>query len=322
MGIPKYQKRKSKHLRTKNIKRKTGAKSQAKQILALSKCCSKLTKQNFARVRTSWQRDKISLIPTTVGDRIYICPIPYAPCDPLGTGGVDPSWQDNMGGNLTAPYLKRFVFGYPQSAINSNLIYHTGGVLRYQFIATMNTFEQIGVYLIKPKRALADQLLLDRKMKIQGSAAGQRPGSESDLHRDLDFVVHSGTGSLTALQTNFGSEINRKYWDVLYHKQIGFNHPFANGIAVNANANNASPLANAIVRNGTIRLPPGGVIKNASYEPQITQNPAASALEMGYLDQTNENSCYLVVIQNGLPVGAENTIIGGMIVNDYYKCVV
>jgi len=43
---------------------------------------------------------------------------------------------------------------------------------------------------------------------------------------------------------------------------------------------------------------------------------------MGFLDQANEQSCYLVILQNGIPAGAQNTILGGFIVNDYYKAVV
>lgn len=312
-------------LRRKNIKNKTGKQSQAKQIIALDKGLTKLTKQNFARVRTSWKRDKISIIPTTLGDRIYICPIPYAACDPLNTAGVLNTWQDNMGGGTATgvPYSKRFVFGYPKSAVNSNLAYHTGGVLRYQLISTSNNFEQIGLYLIRPKKAMADQLTIDRKLKQRGTAAGMdRPGSESELHNDLDYVIHTGAGSLTANQTFFGSEINKKYWDVLYHKEIGFSHPGATGQASNVNAANASPLSNAIIRNGTIRIPAGGVLKNSSFMTTTGSQPSSSALEMGFLDQANEHSCYLVILQNGIPSGATNTILGGFIVNDYYKCVV
>lgn len=312
--------RRKKRTFKKYIKKRTGARAQSKQILSISNKLSKLTMQNFARIRTSWQRDKISMLPTTVGNRIYICPIPYSPCDPLGTGGTPNGWNDNMGGNTAGPYAKKFIFGHPQSALNSNLAYHTGGILKYQFITTEPDFQQIGVYLIRPNKSMADQLVLDRKFKT-----GTIPGSQCELTLDLDFIVHTGAGALTANQTYFGSEFNKKYWDVLYHRELGFTHPGAQGFAQNANPVNASPLNNAIIHNGTIKIPAGGVLKNSSIEPQQTQNPSASWTEMGYLDQINERSCYLVLIQNGVPsTGPPGglTNMGGFIVNDYYKAVV
>lgn len=320
MPLPPKAKARPKVLKRKNIRRRTGNKSQSKQIMALNRGLNALTRQNFARIRTCWQRDKIGIIPNTVGNRLYMCPLPYAPCDPLNTAGVTNTWNDNIGG---VNFTKRLVFGYPQSAVDSNLGYHTGGILRYQFITTLAQFNELNLYVIKPKKKMADQLSIDRNFKSFGQ--GSRPGINAELHQDIDYTVHSGAGTATVNATNFGSEINKKYWDVVAHKKLTFSHPNAVGFAANTNANNASPSNNAIVRTGSMKLPAGGLIRNSSYTTQTGSNPEVSAMEMGFLDQQNENTCFLVIIQNGIPdtsVQPAETIMGGIIVNDYYKLVV
>jgi len=50
-------KKKPKVLKRKNIKRKTGAKSQAKQITALSSQLTKLTKTQYETIQTVWNRN-------------------------------------------------------------------------------------------------------------------------------------------------------------------------------------------------------------------------------------------------------------------------
>lgn len=303
--------------RPRRRKRKsTGARAQGRQIESLNTRLATLTKQNFARVRTSWMRNNLTIDPIILAGSPYICPIPYSPCDPLGTGGTANTWIDNLGpvSVQQSSYAKRFVFGHPQSALNSNCVYHTGGLLKYQFISTEPTFSKIGLYLIRPRKDMADQLSIDRKLKSNN-------GADAFLTRDLDFTSHTGAGTLTVNQTYFGSEINKKYWDVLHHRELSFGHPSATGFANNVSANNANPANNAIVKSGTIRLPAGGFLKNSSVLPQTVQNPAASAFEMQFLDQANEKSVSLVLIHNG--VAADNqTIYGGWIVNDYYKAVV
>ncbi len=53
-------KRKAKVLRRNNIKRRTGGKAQSKQIMALSKQVSSLTKRSYVSVTTKWIRNNLN----------------------------------------------------------------------------------------------------------------------------------------------------------------------------------------------------------------------------------------------------------------------
>jgi len=338
--MPPY--KKSKVLTKKKIKRNTGAKSQAKQISALSSQLSKITSLNFARVRTVWQKanSTINQASTDLIQTPYICPIPYAPClvDGTPTQNLASKWQDNRFNALFPDgFGKRLIFGTPDAARNSNIGYHTGGVLKYQMILTGNftnvqvhRFQKVGLFLIKPKRAMADQLAKDRKLMtprpISIPPLTAYPGGESFLEPDKDFVVHSGNAGDADNTTYFGSEINTKYWTVVHKREVAFSHPGATGVSSNANANNASPANNALTASGSIKLPAGGVLKNASptSDPNTFDDYVPSALRMNTQDQANENSLYLVAIFNEPQDQAQtrNGISLGLLVQDNYKIVV
>ena len=68
-------KRKPRVLKRKNVKRKTGAKAQSKQIIALSKQIGSLTKSNYETVQTVWSRNNLSVDRTIGGVNAYVCPI-------------------------------------------------------------------------------------------------------------------------------------------------------------------------------------------------------------------------------------------------------
>lgn len=307
-------------LRKKNIRRKTGARSQAKQISALSTALTKCCKDNYQNIRTSWYRENLPIGNVILADP-YICPIPYVMCDPTGTSPVvgSSTWTDNVTSATQPTFTKRMVFGYSEAAENSNKIYHTGGILRYQIWTSEPSFTKLGLYLIRPKKKVADQLILDRSFKKSPTLGGPA-GSMCSLTNDIDYTVHIGTAG-TAVSTFYGSEINRKYWDVLYHREIALTHPQAAGFSANANANNASPANNALTAAGSIKLPAGGLIKNVSTNTQTVAPKTASAFETQYLDQNNERGCYLVGIHNDLIVDAQ-TLDLGFIVTDYYKALV
>lgn len=315
--MPKYHRKKPSVLKGRNIKRRTGAKAQGKQISALSKAVTKINKEQLENIRTSWQRESVPLgnvsIPTP-----YICPIPYVLCDPLGTSPVvgSQTFTDNTATVSQPVFSKRLVFGYSDAAKNSNKIYHTGGVIRYQIWTSEPSFTKLGLYLIRPKKNIADQLILDRKLK-----SGAVGGEDSSLTTDVDYTCHDGVGTVGQVSTFFGSEINRKYWTVLHKREIALTHPLASGFSANANANNESPANNALTASGTIRVPAGGIIRNASTLTQTTGAKDATAMECQYLDQNNESGCYLVIIHNDLTVDVQ-TVDMGMVVNDYYKAVV
>ena len=312
--------KKPKILRRKRIMRNRGAKSQAKQIATLSRQVSNINKEQFERIRTSWQRMNLPIGAGAIASP-YICPLPYAPCDPLGTSpvGAAQRWIDNRQIAAQQFFTKRMVFGHSEASANSNKIYHTGGVLRYTIYTSEPSYTKIGLFLVRPKKKQADQLVLDRTMKTVGAA--NAPGAHSKMFDDIDFTAHTGAGS--GNNTYYGAEINRKYWDVLYKREIGLSQPtpyFTAGTPFEQDGGNVSPKNNALVASGTIRLPAGGEIKAVGNLTQVGQSPT-NALEVQYLDQRNEDAVYLVAVHNDLQVDAQN-IQMGFIVTDYYKAVV
>lgn len=311
--------KKPKTLRKKNIKRRTGAAAQSKQIMALTRQITRMNKEQTDRIRTCWQRNNL---PVGSGGAIattYICPIPYAPCDPLQVSPVPNAqiWSDNRVIAAQPTFRKRIVFGYAEAAADSNKMYHTGGKLRYQIFTEEPSYTKLTIALIRPKKKQADQLSIDRGLK--GEVGAGAAGSASKLYDDLDFTVHNGTGG--ALDTYYGAEINRKYWDVLYKREIALgsvkDFSASNVTRVTPVTNNKN---NSLVACGTINLPAAGLIKAVGHETSANDSPA-TAFEQQYLDQRNEDSVYLVAINNDLQIDTQN-ISMGFVVNDYYKSVV
>ena len=315
---PKYLPKKPKVLKRKNIYKKRGATAQAKQIASLSKQLSSLTKTSYDNVRTSWQRNNLP-IGTGAIPGAYICPLPYAPCDPLENSPVPAAqrFADNRQIASQQFFTKRIVFGHSQASENSNCMYHTGGRLRYTMYTTEPQYSKITLALVRPKKKQADQLVVDREMKTVGVASA--PGGNSRMEVDTDYIVHNGAGG--NFDTYYGAEINRKYWDVLYSREIALSHPGASNLTPNqATPANTNPKNNALVATGSIKIPAGGVIKAVGYQTQEDESPI-TAFEQQYVDQRNENSCYLVAIQNDVQADLQNISLG-FIVTDYYKVVV
>jgi len=315
--MPPY--RKPKALKRNNIKRRTGDKAQAKQIMALSRQVSSLTKRSYERVTTKWIRSNLSVDKLNLGTAdsfAYVCPIPSAPCNPAGSNtGANPTlFTDNLG---LQQYGKQIVFGVSQEAQTSNEIWHTGGKIAYQFICAEPSFSKYGLFLIRPKRRMADQLVKDRLLK-SGTVLDGTLGRAGFLDSQLDYVVHSGVGG--SVNTCFGSQINTKYWDIIASKQIAFSHPSATGFAANVNPANTNPMRNSTTYAGTMKIPAGGLVKNVAVASQqgAALEASATGWEVEYGDQNNESSTYLVAIGDGASGDAEVVTLGFM-VTDYYK---
>lgn len=311
--------RKSTTLKQKNIKKKTSDKSQSKQIAALSRELNKMNQEQTDSVRTCWQRNNL---PIGSGGAIatpYICPIPYALCDPLGASPVPNAavWSDNRVIAAQPTFSKRLVFGYAEASANSNKIYHTGGNLRYQIFTEEPSYTKLTICLIRAKKKQADQLITDRDFK--GSSGAGQAGSAANIFDDVDYTVHNGNGG--SLDTWYGAEINRKYWDVLYKREVAL------GSIKDLSAGSVAritpvirPKNNSLVATGTIRLPAAGEITAVGYATTQNESPA-TAMEQQYVDQRNEDSIYLVAINNDLQIDTQN-ISMGFVVTDYYKAVV
>lgn len=313
-------KKKPKVLRRKYIKRKTGAKAQSKQITALSKQVTSLTKSNYETVQTMWSRNNLSVDKTLSGVTAYVCPIPKSMCNcfnqnTLETNGLTDQrlkWADNLVIAAQPFYQKQPVFSSSEAARNSPEATHMGGVLKWRLISDEPAFSTYSIFLISPKSRQADQLITDRQLK--GVTGGHNPGSAANLVERTDFITHPEV---------MGSQINTKFWNIDYHREINFSHPGATQQTVNVNPSNTDPLNNAVVATGSIRLKPGGVIRcmnQQSYDAQLKSFPV-SASQIGYVDEKNEKTQYLVIINNGVSADLE-TVNLSMLVRDYYKVVV
>lgn len=317
--MPRDPTKKPSTLRTKNIKRKTGAASQAKQINALSTEVAKITRENVDRIRTTWQRNNLPIGSSGAIPSAYVCPIPYAMCDPQGISPVPNAryWADNRVIASQPQFSKRLVFGHSDAAENSNKIYHTGGVLRYTVYTTEMSYTKATIALIRPKKKQADQLVVDRKLR--GATTLNQAGSAAHLFDDIDFTVHNGNGG--TYDTWYGAEINRKYWDVLYKREIALNSPKdLTASSFVRTTPNTDPKNNSLVATGKIPLPAAGEIKAVGQQTLAGGSPA-TAMELQFLDQRNEDSVYLVVINNDLQIDSENLSMG-FVVTDYYKAVI
>lgn len=327
--------RKPRTLRGKNIRRKTGARAQAKQINALSRAVTKINKEQTERIRTVWQINRKSIgTLTSVTPTCYLCPIPYALCDPLGSSPIGDAkfWSDN---NMPVAvgqtsYSKSLVFGYSDAAANCNKVYHTGSKIRYQIVTTEPSYSKLMMFLVKPKSKQADQLVIDRQLKgstaatVVPVAPAGNPGSSAFMIKDVDYTVYTPPtvgGVPTNNDTTFGAEINRKYWDVIYKREITLSHPNATGFSTNVNPSNSDPRNNSTVATGSIRIPAAGVIINKSQATQTVGNKSAGAFENSVLDMRNEQNYTLVLIHNDATADTQ-TIELSAVINDYYRAVV
>lgn len=124
-----------------------------------------------------------------------------------------------------------------------------------------------------------------------------------------------------------GTMMNKKYWNVHYSREVNFSHPGSGTtFATTVNASNTSPKNNSIIATGTVKLSPGGVIK--CFNTQEAQGPSpdngskvVNASQIGFVDEQNEKTQYLVIINNGISTDLE-TINASLLVKDYYKAVV
>jgi len=319
--------RKPKVLKKKNIKRKTGAGAQAKQISALSTQVSRLVKSNYESGSLVWVRSKLPIDSLTGGISAYVCPVPITPGNPFYQdvngaavgSGARVRWADSLAlGGASTSFMEKFpLFGFSEQARNSHEWNHTGGTLKYRIESSEPTFSTYSLFLVRAKSRQSDQLVSDRKLK--NSRGTYYPGSAGALSELDDFVTHPQL---------MGTDINTKYWNVLARRSINFGHPGSTAIATNINPANTNPNNNAVVVEGTIRLPKGGVIKSTAKALLTTGgvggtiNPSPlNASQVGFLDEDNSKTCYLIIVNNGVSADLESVSMS-LLVKDHYKIAV
>ena len=310
-------------LRKKNIKRRRGARAQSKQILALSRQVSSLTKTQYERCCLAWQRAKSTIDLAAGGNNAYICPIPITPNNPTsqltGFGNSEPlKWSDNRGIAAANYFTKSTLFGISAAARGSPEWIHTGSTLRYRLETNEPTFATYSVFLVQARSRQADQLSDDRSLK--GASTGSYPGSAANMQVGTDWITH---------QDCFGTFMNKKYWKVLYERQINFSVPGVTSVKVN-NADlqgGADTRNNTVVKEGTMRIPAGGSIKNFNNMPFVDESSPAlgreppNAIQIGYQDEDCSKTCYLVIVNNGVSIDGEITSLSTLCL-DRYRVVV
>lgn len=320
-------KRKSKILRKKKIMRKTGAKSQAKQISALSTAVSNLTKSSYESGTLAWIRYDLPVDATTGGTRAYVCPVPITPGNPFyqdvngaAVGqGARIRWSDNLGlGSAQQNFMEKIpIFGFSEAAQNSQEWNHVGGTLKYRFTSQEPSFSTYQLFLVRAKSRQSDQIVSDRALK--NSTGTLNPGSAGVLVEQDDYITHPNV---------MGTDINTKYWTVIAKRAINFSHPGSAAFSTNVNPANTNTKNNAVIAEGTIKLPAGGVIRSAAKALYTTGgvgttvNPSPlNASQVGFLDEDNSKTCYLIVVNNGVSVDLE-TVNLSLMVKDHYKIAV
>ncbi len=313
--------RKPRVLKRKNIRRKTGARAQSKQISALSKQMSALTKTQFETVQTVWNRNDLSVDSLATGTTAYICPLPKSMCNVYGQttlqtqGNPDQRlpWSDNLGIAAQSEYKKGSIFGSSDAARISPEAHHTGGVLKWRLISQEPAFSTYSIFVISPKKKQADQLITDRGLK-----SGAVPGRDASLTEGTDYITHPSL---------MGTVFNTKFWNIDYKREVNFSHPGGDGFQTNVNPANTDPRNNAVIATGSVKLKPGGVIK--CFNNQALDVAGANdrgfkpvnASQIGYIDERNENTQYLVIVNNGVSADLE-TVNLSLLCKDYYKIVV
>jgi len=308
-------------LKRKNIKRRTGAKAQSKQIVALSKQVSSLTKSQFETVQTVWNRNDLSVDSLVAGTTAYVCPLPKSMCNVYGQttlqtqGAPDQRlpFADNLGIAAQPTYKKGAIFGSSTASRNSPESHHTGGILKWRLTSSEPSFSTYSIFVISPKSRQADQLITDRSLK-----GGGTPGANASLTEGIDYITHPDV---------MGTVWNRKMWNVDYSRTVNFGHPGSTALVTNVNPANTDPRNNALIAEGSVRLKAGGCIKcfNNQALEVAGQNDrgfkAMNASQIGYIDEKNEKLQFLVIVNNGVSADLE-TVNLSLLVKDYYKVVV
>jgi len=308
-----------KQLKRKNIKRRTGARAQSKQIMALSKQVNNLTKTTKTRFNMAWQKNTGAIDGITT-NFMYICPINYMPNDPYGVGSTNVfnTWADNAKIPGPTSFKKNVIFQIPDYVSDCKTLHHTGSVIKYQITTNEPSYTKLNIALIRPKKRMADQLTIDRGLR---SGPFGTPGSTSTLEENVDYSVHNGASDISSPPTDtvFGLLWNKRYWDVLYNRECAFSHPDATNIATNTNPANTSPKNNSLIHTGYIKVPAGGIIQNVSKQqsnPNV-RTGTVNAIESCFLDCRTEDMCYLTVFTNGSSIDGETTQLAFKVLDSY-----
>jgi len=311
--------RKRRTLAPKNIRRRTGARAQSKQIATLSRKVSMLTKSQFETFHTNWERINLPIETAASPGTPYVCPIPFNAMAPfLGSNGTSEvsQWRDSLAIASQAFFVKTTCFNVSQAAQNTPCLYHKGCVIKYQMACNEPNTTKVWLGVVRPKKATAQQLIADNNLNSGPVPYGPRDGNVAFV-QGVDFVVNKGSGVSGAPDTYFGTMVNLKRWDVLYSREHTFGLPYGQGLPQPVVVTNGAN--NTCLATGTIKL--NGIGKITSVSQGGAQSVLSNACQLGLVDQEAHTQCYLVAITNGVVTDSE-TVTLGMNVLDTYKAVV
>ncbi len=271
----------------KSIRKNTGARAQSKQISTLARQVKRLNATQHETIRTHWQRNNLPIETLATSGYPYMCPIPYAAMDPNdfynpGTG-ITTQWTDTRGLAAQPYFTKDIFFGCSDAALNTGLITHQGGTLKYQLSNNDEGFRRCTIALISLKTACADQKTIDNELRYRTAPPyGPDANANAPLRLGTDYVIHSGAGSGAAGDTSWGCTFNRQYWTVHYQRDCAFGHIGADGIQGNASSANTNPLNNALCATGSIKIPGAGDMKSFATKEEMggfhrSKTPSSSA---------------------------------------------
>lgn len=279
----------------KRAKKRTGAKAQSKQIVALSKQISKIADISSVPLQLRWQRSNtfIDRLPLTAGESgklsKYICPMPVAP-NQVGGGGAD--FADTGPVALQQLDFKKQKIWVTATDVNQKpRCTHRGGYITYKLSRTNFSLRFYKVMLIRAKTVVADQLSLQRGFQFYSPTANPPiiAGQNSNLVEGYDYIHNP---IITVLDPITGVQMNPQMWDVLYSKtfKFGTNKPFLRPeLSPNSLANTIGNTMRTEAT-GYIKLPAGGAVHKI-WSTDHTQQ----ATNLDYVNQRSEKNVFLVI---------------------------
>lgn len=314
--------KRSRTLAPKNIKRRTNARAQSKQIASLSRKVNVLTRSNFETFSTQWTRLNLPIETATAPGTPYVCPIVQNPCSPFVQTGALPDvtqWRDSLAIAAQPKFEKSQVFTASKAAQESPCLYHKGTTLKWQMFCNEPRTTKVAIMVVSPKKGVATQIIADNQLNVGPVPFGPRDGAVNFV-LGTDYVLHPGTGATLAPDTTFGVLVNLKRWDVHYKTERTFGVPVVppNGDAI-VQATIPDGANNSNTACGTIKLP--GIGKITSVSKADANDPLSRACQLGILDQRAHTNKYLICITNGVVTDNESVTLG-MNVLDTYKATV
>lgn len=278
----------------RRAKKRTGAKSQSKQIQALSRQVSKIAEISSVPLQLRWQRqnsfvDREALTAANSGNlTVYMCPIPVAPSQ---VGANVANFADTGPLAIGANDFKKTKVWITATDVNQKpRCTHRGGYLTYKLSRPNISLRYIKVMLIKSKSSVADQMSLQRSLQYfdANSAPPLIAGQSARLIENYDYI-HNPVTTINDPVT--GVQINPQMWEVLAQRthKFGTEKPFIPTQAqpISPNAIGQSMRTEAT---GFFKIPAGGAVHKI-WSTDHTQQ----ATNLDYVNQRSEKNVFLVI---------------------------